>query len=288
LGTIGEPGGYRQPQLSLDGSKLVVERLDPASRASDIWLYDVARGMNSRLTFGPGWQFMPIVSGDASRIAFASIRNGSGLFQKPATGVGDAGLLVTSNAMQYLCDWSRDGKFMLFVREGDGTQEDLWILPMSGDRKPFPFSQTAFSEEQGQFSPDGKWIAYASDETGRPEVYVQSFPATGVKSRISNNGGTQPRWRGDGKEIFYLGADRKMMAAPIISTGAHFESGTPGALFQTKMASIDGELGPYIIFNYAVTGDGKRFLMNEPSGEEAWPAISVVLNWTSTLGAKAR
>jgi hypothetical protein len=159
---------------------------------------------------------------------------------------------------------------------------------MSGDRKPFPFSQTAFSEEQGQFSPDGKWIAYASDETGRPEVYVQSFPATGVKSRISNNGGTQPRWRGDGKEIFYLGADRKMMAAPIISTGAHFESGTPGALFQTKMASIDGELGPYIIFNYAVTGDGKRFLMNEPAGEEAWPAISVVLNWTSTLGAKAR
>jgi Tol biopolymer transport system component len=288
LGTIGEPGGYRQPQLSLDGSKLVVERLDPASRASDIWLYDVARGMNSRLTFGPGWQFMPIVSGDASRIAFASIRNGSGLFQKPATGVGDAGLLVTSNAMQYLCDWSRDGKFMLFVREGDGTQEDLWILPMSGDRKPFPFSQTAFSEEQGQFSPDGKWIAYASDETGRPEVYVQSFPATGVKSRISNNGGTQPRWRGDGKEIFYLGADRKMMAAPIISAGSHLESGTPGALFQTKMASIDGELGPYIIFNYAVTGDGKRFLMNEPAGEEAWPAISVVLNWTSTLGAKAR
>ena len=283
LGTIGEPGGYRQPQLSSDGSRLVVERLDLESRASDIWTYDLARGVNSRLTFGPGWQYMPIMSNDASRIAFASIRNGSNLFQKPATGVGDAELLITSKASQYLCDWSRDGKFVLLVREGDGTKEDLWILPMFGDRKPYPFLQTEFYEGQGQFSPDGKWIAYASDETGTPEVYVQSFPAAQAKSRISIKGGTQPRWRGDGREIFYLAADRKMMAAPVISASSRLEVGTPAALFQTKMASIDGELGPYIVFNYAVTSDGKRFLLNEPSGEEVSPAVSVVLNWTSNL-----
>jgi serine/threonine protein kinase/Tol biopolymer transport system component len=288
LGTIAEPGGYRQPQLSLDGSKLVIERLDLDSRASDIWMYDLVRGVSSRLTYGPGWQFMPVMSGDATHIGFASVHNGISLLQKSATGVGEGELLVTSNASQYLCDWSRDGKFVLFVREGEGTKEDLWILPMSGGRKPFPFLQTEFSEEQGQFSPDGKWIAYSSDETGRPEVYVQSFPASGAKSRISKNGGTQPRWRGDGREIFYLSADRRMMATPVVSASSHFEAGTPAALFQTKMASIDGELGPYVIFNYAVTGDGKRFLLNEPAGEEALPAVSVVLNWRSIPGAKAR
>ncbi len=286
LNTIGDPGGYRQPQLSPDGSKLVVERLDLQSRASDIWMYDTARGVNSRLTFGPGWQLMPLSAWETGRIAFARLHDTHNLFPKPATGVGDPELLLSSNERLYPSDWSRDGKFILFVQEGHGTKEDLWVLPMFGDRKPVPFLQTEFAEEQGQFSPDGKWVAYASDETGSPEVYVQSFPATGAKRRISSSGGTQPRWRGDGKEIFYLGSDRRLMAAPVTAQGAHFEAAAPVALFQTQMASVDGELGPYVIFNYAVTADGQRFLLNEPVGDQKSQPISVVLNWAAELPGK--
>jgi len=278
LSAIGEPGAYRQPQVSPDGSKAVVERLDLRGRASDIWLYDLARGGSSRLTFGPGWQYIPVVSGDMRRIAFSNLGKAADLVQKSTSGAGEAELLLSSAPWKYFSDWSHDGKFALFVQMDAGTGEDVWVLPVSGDRKPFPFLRTQFSEEQAQFSPDGKWIAYASDETGRPEVYVQSFPAAGVKLRISNNGGTQPRWRGDGKEIFYLGADRTMMSVNV-NSGEHFEAATPNALFATRM---DSELGPYMAFTYAVTADGKRFLLLDPVGDEN-SAIAVALNWTAGL-----
>jgi len=278
LSAVGEPAAYRQPQLSADGSKIVVERLDVGSRASDIWLYDLARGGSSRLTFGPGWQFIPVVSPDMRHIAFSRVGESADLLQRSTTGAGEAELLFSSASAKYFCDWSHDGKFALFVQIGDAAREDLWILPLSGDRKPFPFLQTQFAEEQAQFSPDGKWIAYASDETGRPEVYVQSFPASGLKLRISNNGGTQPRWRGDGKEMFYLSTDRAMMRVTV-NSAAHFEAGAATTLFETP---IESGLGPYMAYAYAVTADGKRFLLLDPVGTED-SAVSVVLNWTAGL-----
>src|SRR5262249_14281473 len=136
------------------------------------------------------------------------------------------------------------------------TKLDLWILPMSGDHKPFPFLQTVFNEQQAQFSPDGKWIAYTSDESGAPEVYVQPFPASGGKLRISTTGGAEPRWRRDGKELFYLAADKKLMALDT-KLGTSFEAGVPKALFETRMLVLTTFRN-----QYAVTGDGQRFLIN--------------------------
>jgi serine/threonine protein kinase len=280
LNAVDQPGAFRQPQITADGSKLLVERLDLRARASDIWLYDLARNVNSPLTYGPGWHVDVIGSADMTRIACVTVREGRNVMEmKPVSSTGEPEELLSLPNPVYFSDWSHDGKFALFVKLGDGMREDLWVLPLAGGRKPFPFLRTPFAEEQGQFSPDGKWIAYASDETGKAEVYVQSFPATGAKWRVSINGGTQPRWRGDGKEIFYLAADRKLMAVQVKSS-PHFEAGAPAMLFQTGITS---ELGPYISFSYAVTGDGKRFLLLDPVGDESSPAMSIVLNWTAGL-----
>lgn len=215
------------------------------------------------------------------RIAFTSNRKGFDLIQKSTASAGEEEVLLSSAGRDYLCDWSHDGKFALFVRMGAGTREDVWALPLFGDRKPFPFAQTQFAEEQAQFSPDGKWVAYASDETGRAEVYIQSFPASSLKVRISNDGGTQPRWRGDGNEIYYLGADRKMMRVTV-KPAAHFEAAAPVVLFETR---IESELGPYMGFAYAVTADGKRFLILDPVGDEN-STVTVVLNWAAALGRR--
>ncbi len=281
LSSVDEPGGYRQPQVSRDGTRVAVERLDPRARDGAIWLYDLARGSHSRLTFGSGWQYIPVASPDMGHVLFSAGRDFGSFYQTTATGTGNPERVLSAqeNAERYLCDWSQDGRFLVFVVAGENTQEDLWTMPMFGDRKPFPIVQTPFSETQGQFSPDGKWFAYASDENGRPDVYVQAFPPSGIKRQLSVVGGSQPRWRRDGKELYYIGSDRKLMAVPVKSL-AILDAGGPTPLFQTRISS---ELGPYSVFSYAVTGDGGRFLLNEPVGDEASPPISVVLNWMAEL-----
>jgi len=151
----------------------------------------------------------------------------------------------------------------------------VWVLPLAGDRTPIPFLGAEFNESQGQFSPDGKWMAYVSDESGGPQIYVQSFPMLSGKFQISSDGGTQPRWRRDGKELFYLAPDRKMMAVTV-RTGATFEAGTPQTLFETTLDVAF--LGP----NYAVAADGQRFLLNTPV-ESASAPMTIVLNWPALL-----
>jgi Tol biopolymer transport system component len=175
-------------------------------------------------------------------------------------------------------DWSLDGRFVAYESATSGaTGLDIWILPLTGDKKPFPFVQGPASDQRPIFSPDGRWIAYTSDESGVAQVYVQPFPATGGRSQVSKNGGTQPLWRGDGKELFYIAFDGTMMATPVDAT-RQFESGTPQALFRT-------DLPPTGRKQYAVSRDGQRFLMIVPrsSGANASSLpITVVTNW---LGA---
>ena len=216
---------------------------------------------------------------DGSRIVFASSREGVwNLYQKIASGVGNEETILKSSEAKVPDDWSSDGQFIVYQTYNPKTKLDLWVLPMSGDRQPFPFLQTEFNEQQAQFSPDGKWITYTSDESGAPEVYVQTFPASDSKWRVSTDGGGQPRWRRDGRELFYIAADRKLMAVDV-KPGATFEAGVPKTLFDTRVLTVTDNFRNH----YAVTADGQRFLINSNVEETNAAPISVVVNWTAGL-----
>jgi hypothetical protein len=161
------------------------------------------------------------------------------------------------------------------------AQADLWVLPMTGDQKPTPYASTPFREGQGQFSPDGNWVAYTSDESGRNEVYVQSFPAGSAKWPVSSKGGDWVRWRRDGREMFYIAADRKLMSVAVQVISGSLEPGTPRALFTIPFTlSTAGSLARY---TYDATPDGERFLAVVPAGDAASPPMTVILNWQAAL-----
>jgi len=205
LGVLGDVASHVNPRLSPDGKRVAVTVINPETSRSDIWLYDLARGLKTRFTFNPAAERVAIWSPDGSRITFSSDRKGHfDIYQKDAAGVGSEKLLLESNTDKHPTSWSPDGKFILYHRLDPKTKVDLWVLPLSEGSKPFPFLQTEFTEFSGQFSPDGRWIAYTSDESQRNELYVAPFPGPGAKRRISTLGGQQPRWRADGRELFYL------------------------------------------------------------------------------------
>jgi eukaryotic-like serine/threonine-protein kinase len=278
VGTIGAPdtADLRDVELSPDEKRVAAFRT--VSGNTDVWLIDAARGVPTRFTFDAAADWRPIWSADGSRLVFGSNRKGTfNLYWKSSSGAGADELLVESDQNKMANNWSSDGRFLLF--RGD----ELSVLPVSGDKKPFPFLKTSTREERGefgQFSFDGKWIAYQSYESGRPEIYVQPFPGPGGKSQISSNGGAQPRWNKNGKEIFYVSLDSKMMAAPVKLSpdGQSLETGTPMALFPVRIAG-----GPVPGFNkqqYAVSSDGQRFLVNLAADEGAASPITLILNWS--------
>jgi len=275
LGAVGSPVGvHYQPWLSPDEKSVAIEQFD-LQLTFDIWLIDLSRGAPSRFTFDPANDQYPVWSPDGSRIAFASSRNGLlNLYLKVATGAGQEELLQKSAIAQAPEDWSRDGRWLAYWERHPETSVDLWVLPLSGDRKPVPFLRTKANEHGGRFSPDGKWMAYHSDETGSQEVYVQPFPASGGRWQVSKDGGGYPKWRRDGKELFYLAADKKIVAVDV-ETGSTFQVGVPRPLFETRISV------PYA--HFAVTGDGRRFLVPTPvAGAQSTPA-TVVLNWTAGI-----
>ena len=191
-------------------------------------------------------------------------------------------MLLESDQNKVPTDWSSDGRFLLFSSRDPQTAVDLWVLPLSGDKKPFPFLKTPFDEVHGQFSSDGKWIAYESNESGRSEIYVQPFPGPGGKFQVSASGGTQARWNKNGKEIFYLSLDRKMMAAPVKLSldGQLLETGTPLALFPVRIAGAGDTVAcVFCKQNYAASSDGQRFLVNLAADESAASHITIILNW---------
>jgi Tol biopolymer transport system component len=271
-------GGEYNSSLSPDGSRLATSARTEGT--SDIWLLDIKRGVPSRLTFAPGFDLWPVWSPDGRWIAFTSNRRRASEwepFMKAVDGSGDDEPLVDGGAPVWgPTDWSRDGQIILTTIQRPNTRLDLWALPLDRRRMPFPILETPFNETNAQFSPDGHWIAYQSDESGRVEIYVQPFPGPGRRVRISGSGGVQARWRRDGKELFYLASDNRLMAAPIQldPSSKNVEIGTPASLFATRLAGEPRNDGGR---HYMVSDDGQRFLMDTLT--EVSIPITVVLNW---------
>jgi Tol biopolymer transport system component len=282
LGPVGATGAVNWAAISPDEKSVAFGRLNGAS--TDLWLRDLARGTETRLTSDVSTNGVPFWSPKSDRIVFASNRTGAfNLFLKATSGSGQDESLVTNGNTKIPSQWSRDGRFIVYYEVNPKTRHDIWVLPMEGsekDRKPVPFLQTEFAEFKAQLSPDSQWMAYTSDQSGRREVYVRPFPVADGQWTISVAGGEGPRWRGDGKELFFEAADGKMMAVTVKASGGPkptFDAGTPAALFDAHIVhpAIDTN------FEYDVTADGKRFLINALSDPTAAssPPLTVVVNW---------
>ena len=278
-GTLGQPENLNGVRLSPDGKSAVIDILDASTGNKNLWIYDVARKLRTRFTFYPGEEREAIWSPDGRWIVFNRFGNGHfDLYRKASNGAGAEELIYADGRQKYPTSFSPDGKLLLYMVYVDGdSKNQLWILPMegaAGERKPVPFAPTAFNSAWGQFSPDGHWIAYASDESQRNEIYAAPFPGTGPKKQISAAGGDQPLWRRDGKEIFYVAPNGQMMAAEVSSKGGSLEVGAVRSLF--------GPIPPLLGGGYDVSGDGQHFLVRmEPQGSDE--PLTVVQNWTATL-----
>jgi Tol biopolymer transport system component/predicted Ser/Thr protein kinase len=275
LDAEGEAGDSREPALSPRGDRLAFDMADTRANNADVWVRDLARGVNSRLTFSPVDEFAPTWSPDGSRIAYAV--DGKGICEKAADGTGEEKELLKAEELAFPTDWSRDGRYIAFSRQGKDTGMDAWMLPLSGDGKPIVILQTPFNEGGTIFSPDGRFIVYSSNESGRAEIYARSFPAQGGKWQVSSAGGTDPHFSADGREIFYRAPDQKVMAVEV-KAGAAFEVGIPRELFL-------GRFQPATARNrFVPAADGQRFLIVAPLGRDAMAPTTVVLNWFAGLG----
>lgn len=264
LGSYSNAGSVAM--ISPDGNRLAF------ARNGDTWVMEFARGVANRLTFGRRSQD-PIWSPDGRYVAYA--RAGIGIYRKLATGAGDEELLVPSKTLAVPKSWSPNGDFLVYALVKPGTGADLMAIPVNGDRKPFPVVQGNATDDQGQFSPDGHWLAYTSNESGRAEVYVIPFPPSpGAKWLVSQGGGVQPRWNRNGKELFYISSDSKMMSVEVAARRA-FQSGAPHPLFQSDIVDTGIRNGP---LSWDVAPDGNRFLIISPEPSDT-SALTVILNW---------
>ena len=287
VAAVGSPGNYSGVRLDPGGRRYAVEITDPRSGDIDIWLGDLARGLLTRLTSGHFVHDSPVWSPDGARIAYSSNPNGKfDLFRKRTDGAGEEEPLFTSTNDKVPTDWSSDGRFIAFDLFGEragqqagsrrGGKHEIWIFSVAGGSAT-PFLQTAFNESSGRFSPDGRWLAYCSDNSGRSEVYVRSFPSPGAEWRVSVGGGTQPVWRPDGGELFYVGADDHLMAVKtkVMSDVAH---GVIENLFDIRLRTSSSDIG---LFD--VAADGRRFLVNTPVEQQTSSPVTVVVNWSALV-----
>jgi eukaryotic-like serine/threonine-protein kinase len=281
LGTAGPPADYYEPAMSLDGKYLAVTQGTLGS-GNGIWVHDLARATQSRLTFGSGEFYSgPLWTPDGNHVIFSSDRKGnSDLYWKPSNGTGKEELLFASESNKFTDDVSRDGRYLIFenVSPASGRSE-LWVLPLMEERKPKPYLQTELFLTHAAISPDGHWVAYSSNESGGREIFVQSFPEAGAKFQVSTDGGDCPVWRNDGKELFYLGGSNSVVAVPV-ETGEEFRAGAPQSLFQVPMLNMSGYRTVFVL-----SPDGQRILVNQPRESIRTP-ITVVANWDTELNKK--
>ena len=283
VGAAGEPDAntVQAPELSPDGRRVVIDRTVQGNR--DVWLMDLVRDGITRFTFDAAVDGFPIWSPDGSRIAFESKRKGGSydIWLKPSSGAGTEELLLETPNDEWPYDWSKDGRFLLYLESDPKTGFDLWALPMTGnDRKPAVVVNTPFAEQDGQFSPDGRWVAYDTNESGRSEIVVQPFPTPSGKWQLSTGGGSQPRWRADGKELYFIAPDGTLVAVTVAASGSTFEAGKPVTLFPTNVGLIPRA-------QYAVSRDG-RFLINQMIEESTAVPITLIQNWQGGLSAREK
>lgn len=269
---FGPVSAIRGLSLSPDGKTVALSR--GSIGESDIWLHDIVRGVETRFTLDASGARTPVWSPDGRRLLYSALRGAhANLYLKEASGTSPDQPLLKPGVDKYATDWSRDGRTILYHEQGP-KGSDIWTLHMDDEKKSTPFAQTAFNEAQGQFSPDGRWVAYASDESGRFEIYIRPFPSGPGKWKISVNGGGLPRWHPDGKGIFFVGEEAKLLFTSLtLVSGPQpvVSAGVPKEMFEAKWATAFNN------YPYAVSPDGNRILIrHDVSGE---PRLTVVINW---------
>ena len=277
MGNIDAPTALRNPAVSPDNRQLLAaSNNDPEHKG--LWIIELERGGLTRIA-NDGMR--PFWSPDGQRIAFTSDRSAgiADLYMRSTTARdGEEQALLRTGENKFICDWSPDGRDIVYGSINPGTKSDLWLLPLAGNRKPVPYLVTPNNELDAQISPDGHWLAYTSDESGSWQVYVQSFPIAGRKQVISTSGGIEPRWRRDGRELFYLATDRNLMSVPISTEADAIKSGRPQPLFRAPVPNLN------VFINwYSVTGDGQRFVINTAAGKGVEEPITVLVNWSAGI-----
>jgi eukaryotic-like serine/threonine-protein kinase len=268
------------PTLSPDEKRIAVRVVDPTLRTRDVWLIDRTRDISSRFTFDKGNENYPLWSPDGKRIAYWSDAPGaSGIMAKQLTGSGETEVLAPLSQEVTLKDWASDGS-AIFYDSGSTLGTDVWVLPLTGERKPQPFLTGAYNEYDPHLSPDGRFLAYVSNESGREEVYVQTYPDRSDKWQVSTHGGNDPHWSADGHEMFYLSPDQQMMSVPIKTTPT-FDPGMPRALFDSHVFSPGGQR-----MHYSVTRDGQTFILYRTLSTRSLPTTTVVVNWLAEVARR--
>ncbi|MGB7266369.1 MAG: hypothetical protein WBC92_12710, partial [Terracidiphilus sp.] len=278
LGAVGETNIFTNPALSPDGARLAAGVGPHGDR--DIWIFDLKRGTASRLTLSPADDLDPVWSLDGTQVFFSSNRAGQlDIYQQAANGLGSAQPVFQSKDQgKYIDDLSSDGRYAIYDTGSGPNGTQLWALPLFGDRKPVIFVQGSFGAHSARFSPNGRYVAYDSNETGRNEIYVQTFPEHTGKWQVSASGGVEPMWRHDGKELFYLTPDNQLTAVSVNADSATFQAGIPKPLFQAQSVPVSTWRNIYV-----ASPDGQRFLMLMSASQAKPEPITVVVNWPALL-----
>jgi len=279
LGRASEPGRYSGLTLAPSESRaVVVKQTARATADQDLWLLELSQSRLSRLTFDSRLEDSPVWSHDGSQVFFTATGTAGSLFEQSLSGTDPAQLLLQTDEHKIPTSASSDGRFLLYTAmSARATRLDLWVLPLTGDRKPFPFLRREFDQQQGQFSRDGRWVAYVSNESGRDEVLVRPFAPAGAadaveSSVVSKGGGTSPRWGANGKELYYL-APNGTVTSVAFPTDRGVATDPPRVLFQVPGAAAD----------WAVTRDGERFLFAAPAGHSTQSPFTVIFNWDAAV-----
>jgi Tol biopolymer transport system component len=286
LGKLGSPEYASWPQLSPDGKRLALRLWTQPAGNFEIWAYDLARGVHARESFSALTAFAPVWSPDGMQPVYSHSApqvSGDHMYLLNTGGTGKEQPLeqpFLESLANYPSSWSPDGGLLLFDRQDKAGKISVWVLPLKENRKPYPFVETQFNAQMGKFSPDGRWVAYVSNDSGKDEVYVVPFPGPGGREQVSTGGGTQPRWRKDGRELFYLSPETKMMAAEVTAGAKDFRTGSVRALF--TLSGLGGVPG----YLYDVTSDGQKFIAVQDMEHTSTVPLTILVNWPAELTKK--